>query len=185
MKKVAQTGNLLAAVPDLRDPNFFRSVVLVFQHDQEGAAGLVLNRPLPVAVKEVAREALELESDCLESLFWGGPVEGPLMALHRSADLAELQVTSEIFFSMQKHNLQRLLDRRDHQFRIFTGYAGWGVGQLESELEAGGWLALPAMSEQIFGSPDSLWQAVCEDVGRRIILPRGHLGPEPPAPEWN
>jgi putative transcriptional regulator len=107
------------------------------------------------------------------------------MALHRSADLAELQVTSEIFFSMQKHNLQRLLDRRDHQFRIFTGYAGWGVGQLESELEAGGWLALPAMSEQIFGSPDSLWQAVCEDVGRRIILPRGHLGPEPPAPEWN
>ncbi|MCE2792418.1 MAG: YqgE/AlgH family protein, partial [Blastopirellula sp.] len=63
MKKMAQTGNLLAAVPDLRDPNFFRSVVLIFQHDEEGAAGLVLNRQLPVLVKDVAREALELEGD--------------------------------------------------------------------------------------------------------------------------
>jgi putative transcriptional regulator len=185
MKKMAQTGNLLAAVPDLRDPNFFRSVVLIFQHDEEGAAGLVLNRQLPVLVKDVAREALELEGDFSDSLFWGGPVEGPLMALHRFPAAAELQVAPGLFFSMQKHNLQALLERRDQAFRIFSGYAGWGVGQLESELEAGGWLSLPAKSDQVFAQPDSLWQWVCEEVGRRIILPRGHLGPEPPAPDWN
>ncbi|MFN9750976.1 MAG: YqgE/AlgH family protein, partial [Planctomycetota bacterium] len=117
MKKMAQTGNLLAAVPDLRDPNFFRSVVLIFQHDEEGAAGLVLNRQLPVLVKDVAREALELEGDFSDSLFWGGPVEGPLMALHRFPAAAELQVAPGLFFSMQKHNLQALLERRDQAFR--------------------------------------------------------------------
>lgn len=191
MKSVAQTGNLLAAVPDLRDPNFFRTVVLIFQHDQEGAAGLVLNRPLPVAVKDVAREALELVSDFPDSLYWGGPVEGPLMALHRSPAVAELQVAPGLFFSMQKHNLQKLLEHREREFRIFSGYAGWGAGadwgggQLEGEVEAGGWLVLPAVTEQVFGPPEGLWQQVCEEVGRRIILPRSYFGPEPPTPEWN
>lgn len=185
MKSVAHTGNLLAAVPDLRDPNFFRTVVLIFQHDQEGAAGLVLNRQLPVTVQAVAREALELAGDFPDSLHWGGPVEGPLMALHRSPALAELQVTAGLYFSMQKHNLQALLKRREHEFRLFSGYAGWGGGQLESEIDTGGWLALPAATEQVFGPPDGLWQQVCEEVGRRIILPRTYFGPEPPAPEWN
>lgn len=185
MKTAAKSGNLLAAVPELRDPNFFRSVVLVFQHDQEGAAGLVLNRPLTVPLAGVAREALQLEGDFSGLLFWGGPVDGPLMALHRSLALAELQVAPGLYFSMQRHNLQTLLERREHEFRIFAGYAGWGAGQLEAELEAGGWLALPARSEQVFGPPESLWQSVCEEFGRHIILPPGQTGPQPPAAEWN
>lgn len=185
MNTAAQTGNLLAAVPDLRDPNFFRSVVLVFQHDREGAAGLVLNRQLPATLQEVAREVLELEGEFPESMYWGGPVEGPLMALHQSVALAEHQVIPGLFFSLQKQNLQSLLERRDHPFRIFTGYAGWGPGQLERELEAGGWLTLPAAVEQAFAQPELLWQQVCEAIGRGIISPRGRIGPEPPTPEWN
>lgn len=185
MAKPLLAGHLLAAVPKLEDPNFFRTVVLVFQHDAEGAAGLVLNRQLPVSLAEVAREAMQLEGEFEQALFWGGPVEGPLMALHDSLALAEMQVLPGVFFSMQRQNIQSLLERKNPACRIFTGYSGWGNGQLEGELNAGGWLSLPATADLVFGEPDLLWRQVCEEFGTGIILPNRRHNPPPTAPEWN
>lgn len=185
MSTLPLAGHLLAAVPDLRDPNFFRSVVLVFQHDQEGAAGLVLNRQLSLSLGEAAREVMQLEGDFPQPLFWGGPVEGPLMALHDSLALAELQVLPGVFFSMQRENLQALIQRPKQTYRIFTGYSGWGSGQLENELADGGWLATPANADSVFGDPAPLWRTVCERIGKEIILPPHASGPQPPSPEVN
>jgi putative transcriptional regulator len=185
MKTASQAGQLLVAGPELNDPNFYRSVVLVFQHDDEGAAGLILNRELPISVGKVAAEALQLQVGVDQPLFWGGPVEGPLMALHTSLVLAELQVSPGLFFSMQRQNIQSLLERGEQVFRMFTGYSGWGAGQLEAELAAGGWLTLAATPEHAFGPPEPLWRQVCEEIGRSIILPRHASGPRPPAGEWN
>lgn len=185
MSNLPLTGHLLAAVPDLRDPNFFRSVVLVFQHDQEGAAGLVLNRQLSLSIGEVAREAMQLEGDFPQPLFWGGPVEGPLMALHDSLALAEMQVLPGVFLSMQRENLQALIQRPQQTFRMFTGYSGWGKDQLDSEMADGGWLATPAMADWVFGDPSTLWRTVCEQIGKQILLPPHLSGPQPPTSESN
>ncbi len=185
MKMASLTGQLLVAGPELNDPNFFRSVVLVFQHDDEGAAGLILNRQLPISVEKVASEALQMQFVGDQPLFWGGPVEGPLMALHTRVSLAELQVLPGLFFSMQRPNIQSLLERGGRDFRIFTGYAGWGAGQLEAELAAGGWLTLAATAEGALGPPEPLWRQACEEIGISIILPRRSPGPQPPSAEWN
>ncbi|MFM7116274.1 MAG: YqgE/AlgH family protein [Planctomycetota bacterium] len=178
-------GHLLAAVPNLQDPNFFRSVVLIFQHDPEGAAGLILNRQLPISLAEVAKEAMQLEGEFEQALFWGGPVEGPLMALHDSLALAEMQVLPGVFFSMQRQNIQALLERKNAVLRIFTGYSGWGSQQLQDELKAGGWLSLPGSEELVFGDPELLWRQVCERVGTDIILPNRRNSIPPMPPEWN
>jgi putative transcriptional regulator len=185
MSKPILTGHLLAAVPNLQDPDFFRSVVLIFQHDAEGAAGLILNRQLPISLADVAKEAMQLEGDFHQALFWGGPVEGPLMALHDSLALAEMQVLPGVFFSMQRQNIQALLERKNSVLRIFTGYSGWGNQQLEDELKAGGWLSLPGSEELVFGDPELLWRQVCERVGTEIILPNFRNSPPPTTPEWN
>ena len=185
MSKPPLMGHLLAAVPNLQDPNFFRSVVLIFQHDAEGAAGLVLNRQLPISLADVAREAMQLEGDFDQTLFWGGPVEGPLMALHDSLALAEMQVLPGVFFSMQRQNIQALLERKNAVCRIFSGYSGWGATQLENEVEVGGWLSLAATAELVFGEPDLLWRQVCEEIGTGIILPKRRNNPPPATPEWN
>jgi putative transcriptional regulator len=107
------------------------------------------------------------------------------MALHDSLALAEMQVVPGVFFSMQRQNIQALLERKNSICRIFTGYSGWGNGQLEGELEAGGWLSLAGSSELVFGEPDSLWRHVCEKIGTGIILPNRRNGSPPAAPEWN
>lgn len=185
MSKLMLAGSFLAAVPNLQDPNFFRSVVLIFQHDAEGAAGLVLNRQLPISLADVAREAMQLEGEFDQALFWGGPVEGPLMALHDSLALAEMQVLPGVFFSMQRQNIQALLERKNAVCRIFTGYSGWGNQQLEDEMQTGGWLALSATADLVFGEPDLLWRQVCEQIGTGIILPSRRHSPPSSTPEWN
>ena len=76
-------GHFLAAVPDLADSNFYRSVVLMFHHDEEGASGIIINRPSPVELSEVWNKVSEVPCNVHQQLYVGGPVEGPLMALHR------------------------------------------------------------------------------------------------------
>ncbi len=95
-------GHLLIAVPELPDRNFFRSVVLMFHHDESGASGVVLNRPSEISVADVWQELSESECECQQTVNVGGPVEGPLIALHTSLALAESQVIPGVFISMSR-----------------------------------------------------------------------------------
>ena len=104
----------------------------------------------------------------------GGPVEGPLIALHSSVALAESAVISGVFLSMTRDNLDQLVRQSEQTFKLYSGYSGWGPGQLESEIEQGGWLTLPANLDHVFDSPDELWKQVCDQVGHDILKP--HLG---------
>ena len=171
-------GHLLIAVPELPDPNFFRSVVLLFQHDELGASGVILNRPSEVTVAQVWEEVSDLDCDCDDFVSIGGPVEGPLIALHASLALAESQVLPGVFVSMGRENLNNIVAQDDHEFRLFSGYSGWGPGQLESELEVGGWLTMSAEYEHVFGSAEELWKQVCEVCGAQIM--QAHFGKHVP-----
>src|SRR5436190_3140807 len=137
-------GNFLIASPHLGDGNFNRSVVLMVKHDEEGAFGFVLNRPTGSTVAEIWKLIAEQPSDCEQPIYLGGPVQGPLMAVHALASAAETEILSGVYLSAHKDQLREVVAAEKAPFRLFSGYSGWGAGQLEGELEAGGWLVSPA-----------------------------------------
>ena len=164
-------GHLLIAIPDLGDPNFSKTVVMVFQHSDEGASGVILNRPSDVTISTVWEEVADEPCDCEEVVNIGGPVQGPLIALHASLAYAETPVIPGVFISLSREHLNELVSQTDQPFKIFSGYSGWGPGQLESEIDQGGWLTLAADSEHVFDTPDGLWRQVCDQIGNEVLKP--------------
>lgn len=140
------------------DPNFFHTVILVVQHDDNGALGLVLNRPLSTTVKEVCQEVLEQDCHFEGVLHQGGPCPGPLMAVHTLEEAAQTPVIDNVHFTSEKDRLERLLiEEATVKSRFFVNYSGWTAGQLEVEIEEGSWLTLKATEKEIFESTDQLW----------------------------
>ena len=162
-------GQFLIASPKLADGNFYKSVVLMIKHDDEGAFGLILNRPTENSVQEVWRMVAEMEIDCSQPIFLGGPVSGPLVALHRVKSAAEMEVLPGLYFAAHKDKLQKVISQTSKPFRFFTGYAGWAGGQLDDELQAGGWLTLKAKKDLIFHDGDDLWERVVRTIGEGIL----------------
>ncbi len=162
-------GHLLIAIPDLSDPNFFRSVVLMIQHDSEGAMGVILNRPSSITVANVWREVSETPCDCPDFVNVGGPVEGPLIAIHTCPDLAESELIQDVYVSLARENLNALVSQNQHRFRLFSGYSGWGAEQLQNEIQVGGWLIVPANIDHVFAPPNMLWKQVCEAFGSQVL----------------
>lgn len=168
------SGKLLIATPSLADTNFFRSVVLLLHHSKEGASGVILNQPTSTAVSAVWDEISEAECDCDYPVNCGGPVEGPLIALHQMPSISEQEVTRDVYLSLQRDSLHQLVMQSERRFRIYSGYSGWGSMQLDSEIENGSWLTLDASACHVFGESDELWRHVCEHVGHDVL--KHHLG---------
>lgn len=162
-------GHFLVAAPQLADGNFYRSVVLLVKHDDEGAFGLILNRPTGQTVRELWRMVAEQELDCDRPLYLGGPVQGPLVCLHRVKSCAEAEVLPGVFFAAHKEQLLKVVSQTSKPFRLFMGYAGWAGGQLEGELEAGGWLAVQADKKLVFYDQDDLWEQVVRSIGEDVL----------------
>jgi putative transcriptional regulator len=159
-------GQLLLASAKLVDPNFARAVVLMVQHDENGAMGLILNRPLQTSVQEVCSQQLNLVCAVDGPLHLGGPCEGPLMVLHTREIDAQLKVIDEVYFTTDRAQIESLLIDGEATAKCFVGYAGWSPGQLEAEMETGSWLNLSATKDQIF--PESggakLWQKLMQKL---------------------
>lgn len=166
MSKVSYTGQLLVASPVLSDPNFARSVVLMLDHDGDGALGVVVNRPTELPVTSVLESwtGLVCEPDVL---FQGGPV-----ATDSALGLAELPagVTGEPVGWKRLYGRLGLVDLDAppellmgglEALRIFAGYAGWSPGQLEVEIKDGGWYVVDAVPGDAFAAePAGLWRRV-------------------------
>jgi putative transcriptional regulator len=180
MEQRSYAGELLIAVPELLDPNFNQSVVLVIQHDRDGASGLVLNRASNTNVGELLNEEVELPSPA-ERIYVGGPVEGPLMAIHGCVSLGEKDVLENVYFSLKRDNLLAIVRQTLRPYRLFCGYSGWGPDQLDQEVAVGGWLVMPATADLVFGPPDKLWQAVSDQIGLEIIFSRPVSQPHDPS----
>jgi putative transcriptional regulator len=160
------TGQLLVASPGLFDPNFRRTVVLVTEHNEDGAAGLVLNRPTEAEVSEVVPQLESLVDDG-ELIYMGGPVQpNGVLVLGEFVDPTDAAVP--LFGSLGFPSLETpeevvpLTTRR----RIFAGYAGWGSGQLEDELAREDWILEQAKNDDAFTeAPDELWADVLRRKG--------------------
>jgi putative transcriptional regulator len=159
------TGQLLISNSNLFDPNFRRTVVLIGHHDDDGAVGVVLNQPLGVTVREAVPPLSGLVGD-QEPLFDGGPVEPSsvvVLADFIDPSRAELLAIGTIGFlpPASEGDLGEAIRRA----RVYAGYAGWGPGQLEAELEDDSWVSAPALPGDVFHTePTRLW----EDVLRRL-----------------
>jgi putative transcriptional regulator len=178
-------GQLLIATPSLLDPNFNRTVVLIVEHGEQGTLGLVLNRPSNTTVKELWDQIGNEPCSSELPLYVGGPVEGPLMALHRHEPLGDNSVIEGVFFSVQKENLTELVQKPDESYRLFIGHAGWSPGQLEFEVREGSWLITPATPELVFHADEDLWDTLREQIVKSSFL--GQLGVKhcPPNPRMN
>ena len=159
-------GQLLIASPGLLDPNFHRTVVLVTEHNDEGAAGLVLNRPSPAAVAEVVPELEQLVEDG-EQVWFGGPVQpNAVLVLGEFPDPEDAAVP--LFGALgfpaldDPDEVVPVTTRR----RVFAGYAGWGAGQLEDELAREDWIVEEAQADDAFTElPDVLWAELLRRKG--------------------
>ena len=157
-------GHLLIASADLLDPNFAHGVILMVDHGEGGAMGILLNRPTEATLADLPVEVLGTEVVSDKPLHLGGPVPGPLMVLHSEPGLADRELIPGVYLSLDATKVRELIDRRAEPLRIIVNYSGWTAGQLEEELEQDSWLILPASAKHVFGTADSdLWASV---VGR-------------------
>ncbi len=176
-------GMLLVAKPGLVDPNFSRSVVLLLAHGDQGALGLVLNRPSPAPVTTALPEWAELASPP-RTVFVGGPVVEGTICLARLK--SEVAVPASGYLALQGALGTVDLDTDPsfvapwiERLRIFAGYAGWGAGQVEDELAQDAWWVLPPVDEDVFAAePATLWKAVLRRQGGRLAVVSA-LPPEP------
>jgi putative transcriptional regulator len=177
-------GKLLLASPTLLDPNFVRTVVLIAEHTEEGAMGLVLNRPAASTVSEAVPDLAWLTSDD-DQVYVGGPVAETAVIVLAEFDLPELAgaiVEDDLGFIGADADDAERLDGAIRRARVFAGHAGWGPGQLEDELDDEAWIIEPPLRDEIFTEdPEDLWSAVLRRKGNRFAL----LATMPPDPSLN
>lgn len=152
-------GTFLVASRGLLDPNFSRTVVLLVDYSEEGAIGVILNRPTEIKLNEMVTDMEKLQ-DRPETVWVGGPVaHWQVMLLVRSeSDLEGAErVFEDIHFTASRLVLEEIVES-DTDFRSYAGYAGWSPGQLDGEIERGGWHVLPGDVEMVFDAePHELW----------------------------
>ncbi len=159
-------GSLLVSSGGLYDPNFRHTVVLIGEHHAEGALGVVLNRPLDLAVSD-AIPALGAYVDPGEDLFQGGPVQpdGPiLVAEFDDPQWADLPVFGSVGFLVG--DLDDAVRPHIRRARVYVGYSGWGPGQLEAEMIEDSWIVDPAQVDDVFTeTPELLWSQILQRKG--------------------
>jgi putative transcriptional regulator len=167
-------GRLLVATPALYDPNFFRTVVLVLEHGEDGAIGVVLNRPSETGVGETLPDWDDLASDP-GMVFVGGPISPEAaIGLARAGTAEHADGWAPLFGPLGTVDLGRepvALPVAVQNLRVFAGYAGWSGGQLDGEVESGGWFVLDAAPDDVFTSePGILWASVLRRQGGRLAM---------------
>ncbi len=166
------SGKLLIASPQLRDPNFAQTVVMMIQHESQGAFGIILNRPGDKTVDQVWELLGKEVCDCDKLVYMGGPVPGPLIALHTVESLSDQEVIPGLYATAQAAAFDELINsEQEEDFRIYSGHAGWGDGQLENELKHGGWLTFDAKVDDVFSDHETIWREVTSRIGLKILAP--------------
>ncbi len=179
-------GHLLIASPSLLASFFTRTVILMLDHSEEGAAGVVLNRPTEATISDISETVFARPNDWAKPLNLGGPVSGPLMVLHEVEDLSDQEVIPGVYNAVEISKVREAVMGRLEPSLILANYAGWGPGQLESEFGVDSWLTLPATRDHVFwaGSGD-LWDVVVKAINARKLSEFLNLREVPSDPSLN
>lgn len=165
---------MLVAMPQIADPFFWHSIVLLVDYTAEGSLGLIINRPTELKVADVLRE-LEIPwtGDPEGIVHLGGPVQPQLgSVLYRledsGTDDASAEIVDGLFVSQNLETLRRLATSLPFELRLVLGYAGWSAGQLDEEIRRHDWLVAPVDVSQIFSpEPENVWERVLHSIGIR------------------
>ena len=185
MSEIASLKNqLLIAMPALQDPNFARTVTYICEHGEHGAMGIVLNRPTNLRLGDILqhmeiKDGLELVAD--QMVFLGGPVEeerGFVLHTHGDPWDSTLAVNDDISITTSRDILQAMArGGGPRQTLVALGYAGWGSGQLERELQENAWLSGPADQSILFElPPEQRWEAAARLLGVDVNLLSSEAG---------
>jgi putative transcriptional regulator len=172
---------LLLSMPQLLDPNFARSVVLLCEHAAEGAFGLVVNRPAELSAAAAVRMEPPIEHPNELPLLLGGPVEperGWILTASEPEGVEARALGAGLYLSASPLLLRQVLTQRPEPKRtqVLAGYAGWGPGQLDAELAASAWLIMPVELDLIFEIPAAaVWEMAIRRLGADPnLLQMGH-----------
>jgi putative transcriptional regulator len=168
-------GRFLVAAPQQLDPNFAQAVILVVKHSDQGAFGLIINCPRSQSEGVLCQSKAGRSNDKRANRYFGGPVAGPLMALHCHPALGEVEVLPGLFFSGGKENVLAVMHQSQPPCRIFTGYSGWGPGQLDNEIGQGVWRTTEANVERVFSHSNRLWRDLHGEAPRKKSRTIFHL----------
>jgi len=177
-----ETGSLaptlLVAMPQLQDPNFARTVVLLCEHGAQGAMGLVVNRRSGTFASQIVQLDPPLERESSLEVWIGGPVEperGWLLVADGSLDGTE--ICAGLYLSASLERLRQAMESpAPSRCRFLVGYAGWAPRQLDTELAASAWLTVPVDLDLVFDTPsDDMWEASI----RRLGIDPNSLAPGP------
>lgn len=166
-------GKLLIASPAILDPNFRQAVVLLAEHTDEGAMGVILNREGSATISEAVPDLLYIGGDD-DIVFVGGPVSPnavTVLADFEDPAQAALLVDDSVGFVPAEVSDEDELAASVRRSRVFAGHAGWGPGQLEAEMDEESWIVETALHEDVFtAQPDSLWASVLRRKGGEYVL---------------
>ena len=176
------TGTLLVASPGLSNTPMAEAVVLVVQDAESGVFGARINSIASSQQATAFEKASHLMSP-RESLMIGGPLSGPVMALHQNQDLAELKVHDGVFVSCSQNALQGLVDGEGedpseydfefpsaNDYRIVLGIAGWNTSQIHAEIEAGLWFPVDGDPDIVFEDPETMWYNAFRRYGDNVMF---------------
>ena len=178
------SGQFLIAMPALDDPNFFHGVAFICEHNEDGAMGLIINRPTAISIGEILTQ-LGLEwprQDVADQMvLQGGPVETERgFVIHTPVGdwNATIDAGDNIGISSSKDIMQAISEGKEPEKMLITlGYAGWGPGQLEQEMAANTWLSVAADPDIIFNTPfENRWEAAAQSVGVDLNLLSNDIG---------
>lgn len=174
MKYNSLANHFLVALPSMDDPNFSKSVVYIYEHNEEGAMGLIINKPLTMQLKDVLEHlniSTDLEKVGSQQVIMGGPIgQEHGFVLYEEED--------ELYLSSSKETLISIAhDEGPKNYIVTLGYAGWQSGQLELELQRNDWLIVPCESQILFDTPaEERWQATALLIGVDILKMSSQVG---------
>jgi putative transcriptional regulator len=179
-------GYFLVAAPSLVTPFFTRTVILMLEHNEQGAMGLVLNRPTEATVAQVAEQVFEDELPWDKAIHLGGPVPGPLQVVHTLEHLADQTILDGVYSSLEPSKVEAILRAREEPAIVLANYSGWGPGQLESEMAEDSWLICPANEELVFTDDVSgMWELVVRQIRTRQLSDMFGVATVPEDPSVN
>lgn len=183
-------GKLLVTSPRVpRGFPFGRTVILVLQDSEEGVFGVVLNRPATPEMLLAWQKVVDQPTFGAGKLVSGGPVQGPVLALHRQQELAEVEIQGGLFVSVKQNAIEQLsemeLSDDDAAFRIVLGAVSWDIGRLDKEIDQGAWFVVDGQPEMIFSEPTKLWERAVRHFGMESIKNLTGISEFPASPLLN
>jgi putative transcriptional regulator len=160
-------NHFLVALPSLEDPNFSKAVVYIYEHNEEGALGLIINKPLSMQINDVLKHlniSTQSEQVGQQVVMMGGPVG-------QEHGFVLYEEDSEIYLSSSKETLVAIAQEKGPgKYLVTLGYSGWQAGQIEEELQRNDWLIVPYEHKILFDTPiDERWEATAKMIGVDII----------------